>query len=93
MLKLIHRKTQFVVAEYLGEKTIIHDRILEKEMSVRGVSIPAPLKGEFNGKESVRLRDKEFQKAFKEIYSPRAFNSKSYTWEECSSILENHSFS
>ncbi|MBS0604686.1 MAG: hypothetical protein JSS60_06585 [Verrucomicrobia bacterium] len=81
-MKLINLKSGFVVAEYQGEKTVINDRMLEKEMAVRGVAIPVPMRSEFNGKDAVRLSDKEFQKAFKEVYSPQAFNPKSYTWEE-----------
>lgn len=81
-MKLINLKSQFVVVEYCGDKTIINDRILEKEMILRGVAIPPPLRSEFNGKDSVRLDDKEFQKAFKEIYSPQVFNPKGYNWEE-----------
>ena len=81
-MKLINLKSGFVVAEYRGDKTIIHDRILEKEMTARGVAIPPPLRGEFNGKDAIRLSDKEFQRAFKEIYSPQVFNPKSYSWED-----------
>ncbi len=81
-MKLINLKSGFVVAEYRGDKTIIHDRILEKEMTARGVTIPPPLRAEFNGKDAIRLSDKEFQRAFKEIYSPQVFNPKSYSWED-----------
>ncbi len=81
-MKLINLKSGFVVAEYRGDKTIIHDRILEKEMTARGVAIPPPLRAEFNGKDAILLSDKEFQRAFKEIYSPQVFNPKSYSWED-----------
>jgi hypothetical protein len=81
-MKLIHLKSGFVVAEYQGEKTIINDRILEKEMHHRGVLIPPALRTEYGGKMAVRLNEKEFQRAFKELYSSRVFNPKSYLWEE-----------
>jgi hypothetical protein len=81
-MKLIHIKSGFVVAEYQGEKTMIHDRVLEKEMTIRGVMIPSGLRPDYGGKIAVRLNDKEFQKAFKELYSTQAFNPKSYHWEE-----------
>jgi hypothetical protein len=80
-MKLIHVKSRFVVAEYEGEKTKIHDRILEKEMGIRGIMIPPALRSEYEGKAVVRLIDKEFQKAFKELYSAQAFNPKNYRWE------------
>ena len=76
-MKLIHVKSKFVVAEYQDWKTMIYDRVLEKEMGVRGVnSLPPVLRSEYGGKAVVRLIDKEFQKAFKELYSAQAFNPK-----------------
>ena len=81
-MKLVNLKSGFIVVEYKGEKTIIHDRVLEKEMTVRGVIVPPALRSEYAGKAAVRLSDKEFQKAFKELYSAQAFNAKNYHWEE-----------
>ena len=81
-MKLINLKSKFVVAEYKGEKTIIHDRVLEKEMTMRGIPIPPALREEYGGKSFIRATDKEFQKAFKELYSAQAFNPKNYRWEE-----------
>ena len=81
-MKLVNVKSGFVVVEYQGDKTIFHDRMLEKEMTVRGVSIPPPLRSEYGGKSSVRLNEKEFQKAFKEVYCGLAFNSPSFKWED-----------
>jgi hypothetical protein len=80
-MKFIHRKSGFVVAEYCGEETVIHDRILAEEMSVGGVAIPPVLEEEFNGKHTVFLSDKEFQRAFKQVYCPQVFNLKHYSWE------------
>jgi hypothetical protein len=81
-MKLINITSKFVIAEYNGGKTIIHDRLLRKEMMIRGVVIPPALRLEYGGKAVVRLNEKEFQKAFKELYSNQAFNSKNYRWEE-----------
>ena len=80
-MKLINVKSGFVVVEYQGNKTIFHDRMLEKEMTVRGVIIPPPLRSEYGGKSSVRLDEIEFQKAFKDVYCKQAFNSQAYQWE------------
>jgi hypothetical protein len=80
-MKLINLKSRFIVAEYRSEKTLIHDRVLEKEMAVRGVIIPPGLRKEYGGKSTVRITDKEFQKAFKELYSAQVFNPKNYRWE------------
>jgi hypothetical protein len=81
-MKLINIKLKFVVAEYRGEKTLIFDRVLDKEMALRGVTIPFALRAEYGGKNAVRTGEKEFQKAFKEIYFPQVFNPKNYRWEE-----------
>ena len=35
-MKLINLRLKFVVVDYQGEKTLIHDRILLKEMTIRG---------------------------------------------------------
>jgi hypothetical protein len=88
-LKLVHVQSGFVVAEFHGEKTAIHDRILEKEMAVRGVAIPPPLRSEYGGKSAVRLHEKEFPKAFKELYFSQSFNPQNYHWEQTS---QNFSF-
>lgn len=80
-MKFINVKSGFVVVEYKGEKTIVHDRVLEKEMQIRGVMIPSALRSEYGGKATVRLNEKEFQKAFKELYSVQVFNPKKYHWE------------
>ncbi len=79
-MKLVNTKSGFVVVEYQGDKTIFHDRILEKEMRVRGITIPPALRSEYGGKSAVRLNEKEFQKAFKEIYCKQAFHSP-FAWE------------
>ncbi len=79
-MKLVNTKSGFVVVEYQGDKIIFHDRMLEKEMQVRGIVIPPALRCEYGGKSSVRLNEKEFQKAFKEVYCKQAFSPQSYEW-------------
>jgi hypothetical protein len=81
-MKLVNTKSGFVVVEYQGDKTIFHDRMLEKEMQMRGIIIPPALRSEYGGKSTVRMNEKEFQKAFKEIYSKQAFSSQSYEWSK-----------
>lgn len=78
---LIHRKTGFVVAEYRDDETIIYDRVLAKEMTLRGVIVPHSLREEYGGKTSVHIHEKEFQKAFKELYFHQVFNPLNYFWE------------
>ena len=81
-MKLINLRLKFVVADYQGEKTLIHDRILLKEMMFRGVIIPLALRIEYGGKSAVRIGDKEFQRAFKEVYFAQVFNPNNYRWEK-----------
>jgi hypothetical protein len=78
-MKLIHLKLKFIVAAF-GEKTLINDRILLKEMTLRGIIIPPALREEYGGKTAVRINDKEFQRAFKELYFPHVFNPNHYRW-------------
>lgn len=80
-MKLIHLKSKFAVVEYRGSKTLIYDRVLEKEMTLRGIAIPPPLQNTYGGKSTIRCHDKEFQKAFKELYCTRAFDPRNYQWE------------
>lgn len=79
--KLIHVKSNFTLVEFIGQDTVFHDRILEKEMTERGVLIPPALRGLYNGKEAIRLGEEEFQRAFKEIFSINIFDSSNYAWE------------
>lgn len=79
-MKLINLKANFVVAEFQGDNTLIYDRMLEKEMRVRGIVIPGPLREKYKQKSAVLLSDPEFQKAFKEIYCQQVFCTGSYKW-------------
>jgi hypothetical protein len=67
-VKLVNKKTGFVVVEFLEGKAIFHDRFLEPEMRESGIAIPHELKPEFENKDRVLLEDPLFEKAFKEIY-------------------------
>lgn len=79
--KLIHVKSNVTLVEFIGEDTVFHDHILEKEMTERGVLIPPALRGLYNGKEAIRLGEEEFQRAFKEVFSINIFDSSNYAWK------------
>lgn len=79
-MKLIDPKTGFVVVEFNKTKTIFHNRFLHQEMKNHGIDIPSYLSKEYNNQTRVRLGDKLFRKAFKEVYYPSTMNS--YIWEE-----------
>ena len=81
-MKLVHLQSGFIVAQFRGENTAIYDRVLEKVMAIRGVPIPTALRTEYGGKSVVRLHEKEFQKAFKELYFSQSFNPQNYHWEK-----------
>jgi len=80
-MKLVNIKTRFVVVEFVGEETRFFDPFLENEMKRQGIAIPPFFKKEFGGRSSVRLKDKDFQKAFKEIYYKLSVNHQTYHWE------------
>jgi hypothetical protein len=82
LMQLVNVKTGFIVVEYKKDKTIFHDRFLEQEMKQRGIIIPPHLQKDFGNKPVVRLNDKEFQKAFKEIYYQLSLNHQTYHWKE-----------
>lgn len=81
-MQLINVKTGFVLVEYKGAKTLFHDRFLEQSMKKQGILIPPFKRDDFGGKTVVRLGDKDFQKAFKEIYYPLSMNPRTYQWQE-----------
>jgi hypothetical protein len=79
-MQLIHLKTGFIVVEYQREKTLFHDPFLQREMKRRGILIPPSMRTEYNGRTVIRLEDADFQRAFKEIYTPAVFNNQMYVW-------------
>lgn len=80
--KLVHIKSQFTLVEFIGKDTLIHDRILEKEMTENGILIPPALRHLYQGKEAIRLGEEEFQRAFKDIFAIHIFDSTHYSWQE-----------
>jgi hypothetical protein len=82
IMQLVNVKTGFVVVEYKGKKTLFHDRFLEQSMKKHGILIPPFKREDFAGKTVVRLSDKDFQKAFKEIYYPFSMSPQTYQWQE-----------
>jgi hypothetical protein len=81
-MKFIHLKSGFVVVEYRGEQTIIHDRVLAQEMNIRGIVVPSALRQKYGGKASIRINDPEFQRAFQEDYTPQVYHPNHYGWKE-----------
>lgn len=81
-MKLIHNKTDQPVIEFNAGKPTFYDRFLEKSIVRNGITIPPALKDEFGGKEVVRVGDKEFERAFVEVFYKMSMNSDLYHWEE-----------
>ena len=80
-LQLVNLESGFVVVEFVGDKTVIHDRFLFEEMQKSGIVIPNYLQPKFGGKKRVRFDQQEFQRAFKEVYYEFCINHKVYRWE------------
>jgi len=83
-MKLINLKSQFVVVEVQDGQIRFYDRFLEKQMKGRGILIPPAMRGQYEGKAEVRLGDKDFLKAFQEIYVPAVFDPEVFAWKNLS---------
>lgn len=81
-MKLIIIETQDIVAEFKGSETIIYDSFMRAELDRYGIIIPVAYRDNFYGKSVILPGQKGFQKAFKEIYSPRILNKEKYEWRE-----------
>lgn len=81
-MRLIHNASKKPLVEFLGKKTVFHNKYLEDQMRLLGVSIPPGLRSHFEGKDFVYLRDPTFQKAFREVYYLTSMDSQEFTWEE-----------
>ena len=80
-MKLIHKTTGFVVAQMQGESLQINDPFLAKELKLKGIAIPAPLRNQFDGKAVVRMGELLFAKAFREVYLKINMGEGSYEWK------------
>jgi hypothetical protein len=79
-MKLINQKTGFVIVEFHNALTQINDPYLKKEMEIRGITVPPFLRKSFQGTNRVRLGDRDFQRAFKEIYYELNLDHEVYQW-------------
>ncbi len=84
-MKLIHKSTGFVVAEIQDGSIQIKDPFLAKELQLKGISIPIPLRSEFDGKSAIRMGDPLFVKAFREVYLRINMDEGSYEWSSTAS--------
>ncbi len=80
-MKLINKKTGFVVVEFKGGKAEFHDRFLEAEMKETGILIPPGLVKQFGNKEVIFYDDPLFEKAFIEVYYPLCIANSLYQWQ------------
>ncbi|MCK4933964.1 MAG: hypothetical protein KAR79_00095 [Simkaniaceae bacterium] len=80
-MKLFNQKTGFVVAEFHENSIVFHDRYLEAEMKDQGIAIPPAMRDLFHGKAVVKMGDKEFPQAFKEIYYSQAIDMSVFHWD------------
>jgi hypothetical protein len=80
-MRLVNGKNQTVVVEFDGDKTIIHNKFLEREMKEMGILVPEGLRSHFGGKECIYFDDLEFQKAFKEIYYLTCMDATFFQWK------------
>lgn len=79
-MRLVHLITKKPVVEFKGNKTIFHNKFLEKEMRLMGIPIPHGVRSLYQGKECIYLEDITFQKAFKEIYYLTTMDTAVFVW-------------
>lgn len=82
MRRLVNRHTNQSIVEFQENKTIFHNKFLENEMRSIGILIPHGLRGIYHGKDCIRLGDKEFQQAFREVYYLTSMNPETFEWLE-----------
>lgn len=71
-----------MVVEFQDDQVVFHDRFLEAEMKNHGVTIPPAMRDLFHGKSVVQMNDKDFPRAFKEVYYPLSIDTSVYEWDE-----------
>lgn len=81
-VKLVNKKTGFVVVEFNDEKIQFNDRFLQAELTELGIDIPPAFRKSFNGKKKILIDDPLFQKAFIEVYYPLTIANSDYSWEK-----------
>jgi hypothetical protein len=81
-MKLVNIKTAQTIVEFIGEKTLIHNKFLEEEMRILGIPIPDGLRGRYEGRDIIHLGEKRFQEAFKEIYYLTYMDVRGFHWKE-----------
>ena|SRR3990167_963024 len=80
-MKLINKKTGFIVVEFNQGQVKFYDRFLEGEMKETGIWIPEIMRDQFENKEVIFLGEPLFQKAFIEVYYPLCIAQVLYEWE------------
>lgn len=80
--QLINTQTKEILLEFEGENTVIYSKFLENEMRNMGIPIPHGLRGVYRGKDCIRLKDEEFQRAFREIYYITTIDPEKFFWRE-----------
>ena len=81
-MKLVNKEIDFIVVEFIDHKPIFYDRFLEAEMRDRGILIPSFLVKSYGNKTHVRIEDEEFERAFKEVFVPKAMGGEEFKWVE-----------
>ncbi len=81
-MKLINIQTGQPIVEFRGDETVFFSKFLEHEMHLMGVPIPHGLRGSYHGCDTICLGDVDFQRAFKEVYYPRAMDATLFQWQD-----------
>lgn len=81
-MRLVNVETKKAIVEFIGKKTLIHNKFLEEEMKILGIPIPDGMRGLFEGRDTIHLDEEKFQEAFKQIYFFSYMDPRHFKWEE-----------
>ena len=81
-MQLVNNKNGFIVAEIVEGECIIHDRFLKASLEKEGITIPKPLRPEFNDQDRIFVTDALFEKALREVFYQLRLAHSDYEWVE-----------
>ena len=81
-MRLVNIHTHRSIVAFEDKATRIFNKFLEREMKSMGIPIPPGMRGLYEGRDVVYLGDREFQRAFKEIYYITSMDSRIFKWQD-----------
>lgn len=80
-MKLVHKETGAILAEFNDGIPTFHHRILKMEMEDCGILIPPYLRESFHNAKKIFPEDPLFEKAFREVYCVFTLPKNTFEWQ------------